>query len=265
MTGGGGAAGADRYLEAARAASAHVFVDDIGAPELRPDDRHHLERVLRLRRGEQVSVADGRGGWRLCAYTEAGGGAGGGALEPVGDVTYFTPPEPAITIGFAPTKGDRPEWAVQKLAEVGVDRIVPLATARSVVRWDGARAEHHLQRLREIARQAAMQSRRLTVPVVEPVSTLPAVLGALPAVLASAGGGAPALAEPGGGPPSLAHPVILVGPEGGWDPAELADAPATVSLGVTVLRTETATVVAGTLLVAIRSGFLQPNRWHEGD
>jgi 16S rRNA U1498 N3-methylase RsmE len=58
----------------------------------------------------------------------------------------------------------------------------------------------------------------------------------------------------GAGPPGLAHPVLLIGPEGGWDDVELAAAPALVGLGPSVLRTETAALVAGTLLCALRAG-----------
>jgi 16S rRNA (uracil1498-N3)-methyltransferase len=240
------------FPDAARVAAAHVFVDDLDAPSLGEEDRHHLERVLRLRNGELVSAVDGRGGWRLCAYsgvgrsTAAGSGRG---LDPRGEILTPPAPSPEITIGLALTKGDRPEWAVQKLTEIGVDRIVPLVTGRSVVRWDGQREDRHLTRLREVARQAAMQSRRLRLPVVERVRTL-AELGS------SSEPGLVALAVPGGDPPTLLHPTVLVGPEGGWTPEEERDARATVGLGPSVLRTETAAVVAASLLSALRAGLL---------
>jgi 16S rRNA (uracil1498-N3)-methyltransferase len=247
------------YLERARAASAHVFVDDLAVPVLADDDRHHLERVLRLRAGESVSVADGNGRWRPCTFRGGGGpgGTGAGALEPVGEIT--TPPEPttAVTVGFALTKGDRPEWAVQKLTEIGVDRIVPLMTARSVVRWEGDRAGRHLDRLREVARQAAMQSRRLRLPIIDAVRSPAQVVAAGPdpgGVVAGRIG--VALAVPGGSPPSLACPTILVGPEGGWTLDETEAAPATVGLGPTVLRTETAAIVAAVYLCALRGAIL---------
>ena len=76
---------------------------------LEPDDRHHLERVLRLRHGEAVSVADGRGGWRACVF------AAGATLEPVGEVERVSPPTPAITVDFAVTKVEKPELTVLKL------------------------------------------------------------------------------------------------------------------------------------------------------
>src|SRR3546814_2905207 len=67
---------------------------------------------------------------------------------------------PELTVAFALVKGDKPELVVQKLTELGIDRIVPLRAERSVVRWDEAKAASALTRLRAIARAAAMQSHR---------------------------------------------------------------------------------------------------------
>jgi 16S rRNA (uracil1498-N3)-methyltransferase len=72
-----------------------------------------------------------------------------------------------------------------------------------------------------------------------------------------AGGAGLALAERGGEPPSLERPVLAVGPEGGWSDAERELAPATVTLGDAVLRTETAAVAAGTLLAGLRSALVR--------
>jgi len=67
-----------------------------------------------------------------------------------------------------------------------------------------------------------------------------------------------ALAEPGGAPVTLSTPVVLVGPEGGWSPRELALVPNKVSLGDGILRVETAALAAGTLLTALRSAAVAP-------
>ncbi|MEA2828761.1 MAG: rRNA (uracil1498-N3)-methyltransferase [Actinomycetota bacterium] len=225
-------------------AAAHVFVADLAAPEVVDGDRHHLERVLRLRVGEAVTASDGAGRWVACRWV------GGATLEVDGEVVAEPAPAPAITVAFAPPKGERPEWAVQKLTELGVDRIVPLAAARSVVRWTGDRAEAVVARWRRVAREASMQSRRAWLPAVE---------GAVPFGDASGWPGA-VLAVAGGDPPSLDHATVLVGPEGGWSADEGAGGLPTVGLGPHVLRTETAAVAAGTLLVALRSGLLAPHR-----
>jgi len=172
-----------------------------------------------------------------------------------------------VTVGFALTKGERPDWAVQKLTEVGVDRILCLVTARSVVRPDADAVDRRLQRWRRVAREAAMQSRRTVLPEVV------GVLGVADVVAEAAvdvvvdvvvdgaagpgpGGFAAALAEPGGEPPSLDRPVVLVGPEGGWAPDELASGLPTVDLGSGVLRTESAAVAAGVLLCSLRAGLV---------
>ncbi|MDQ1356057.1 MAG: rRNA (uracil1498-N3)-methyltransferase [Acidimicrobiaceae bacterium] len=250
-----------------------MFVADLERPELDAADRHHLDRVLRLRPGEEVTASDGVGGWRRCEY------AGDGRVVAVGDIEVEARPTPLVTVAFALTKGERPEWTVQKLAEAGVDRIVPMTTGRSVVRWDGEKAARQVVRLRSVARAAAMQSRQVWLPVVDHVvafaelvpvgsgapSALPSPSGltsglaqpAAPASVAPSTSGL-ALAHMGGGPPSLERPVVLVGPEGGWDESELASGLPLVTLGPTVLRAETAAMAAGVLLCGLRAGVVGP-------
>ncbi len=215
---------------------AHAFVADLDAPTLDDDDRHHFERVLRLARGERVTVTDGRGRWRPCAF--------GPTLEPVGATVVEPRPEPAVAVAFALVKGDRPEWTVQKLTELGVDAILPFHARRSVVHWEGERAVRHVARLRRVAREAAMQSRRTWLPDVADVTGFDAVAGRPGALMAERDGRAPAAGDA----------LVLVGPEGGWDEDERARGLPTVGLGPTVLRADTAAVAAGVLLTALRPG-----------
>jgi 16S rRNA (uracil1498-N3)-methyltransferase len=232
------------------AAAAQIFVADPASPEPSDADRHHLWRVLRLRDGELVVAADGRGRWSLCRSRPGPGPHGdGGRLEPEGPVATEPAAAPALTVAFTPVKGDRPEWVVQKLTELGVDRIVPLATARSVVLWRGERGERAVERLRRVAREAAAQSRRVWLPEVSPVHTLDGLVAAQDAA------GAPlALAQLDGGPPTGRTTAVAVGPEGGWGAEELALGCPTVGLGDNVLRAETAAVAAGAILAALRAG-----------
>ena len=218
------------------AAAAHVFVDDLGSLALRDDDAHHLFRALRLRHGEAVTAGDGAGRWRLCQVAD-------GALEATSDVVTDLAPEPAITIAFGVPKGDRPEWIVQKLTELGVDEIIPMTTRHTVVHWDEAKADRAAARLADVARAAAMQSRRAWLPRVRAPQPFAAVVQR-PSV---------AVAHPGGAAPSLDRPVVLIGPEGGWSPEEIGAAPATVDLGPTNLRTETAAIAAAVRLCALRA------------
>lgn len=210
---------------ALRRSAAHVVVDDLAVPVLADADAHHVFRVLRVADGEVVSVTDGRGGWRLCR-------AVAGSLVPDTDVQVEPRPAAPVTIGLAIPKSDRPEWIVQKLTELGVDRIVWLHTERSVVRWDGSRAARHLERLRRVAVEAVQQCRRVTVPEIDgPV----AAMAFLPAAV---------VAEPGARPDDGVAPTVAIGPEGGWSDRELAAAIDRVSFGPTVLRVETAALVA---------------------
>lgn len=215
-----------------------VFVEDLEAPALDDGDRHHLRRVLRVRPGDGLVLADGAGRWRTARLADE--------PEPTGPVLEVPAPQPEITIAFALVKGDKPELIVQKLTELGVDRIVPLRAERSVVRWDDNKAHSALERLRAVARAAAMQSHRPRLPVI----------GEMTALAELAAGPRAALADRRGDPPSLDRPVVLVGPEGGWTDAERASGAATIGLGDLVLRAETAAITAGVVLTALRTGLV---------
>jgi 16S rRNA (uracil1498-N3)-methyltransferase len=217
-------------------ARAHAFVDDLGEPRLSEADHHHLARVLRLAAGAEITVGDGAGRWRAVRLT------GSPALEPLGDVVADPQPEPRITVAFALVKGERPELTVQKLTELGADRIVPFVAERSVVRWDEAKSTRQVDRLVAIAREAAMQCRRTWLPEVGPVATF-AEAAALPGA---------ALADREGSPPSLAWPIVLVGPEGGWSPAEREVKLPRIRLSGHVLRAETASITICGILSALR-------------
>ncbi|MHB1509582.1 MAG: RsmE family RNA methyltransferase [Acidimicrobiales bacterium] len=264
-----------------RDASALVYVDDLESPEVRAEDSRHLWTVLRLQKGETVVVCDGQGRYRGCTVATAstGGGAdepaatalsgrssrrrgreGALVLLPATEVLEKRRAVPALTVGFSLAKGDRNDWAVAKLSELGVDRIVPLMCERTTVRLNQQQALHQHERLRRIAREASMQARRIWLPEVLDVVALADAPSRLCGDERSGGGigNGIALAEPGGPGLSLATPTVLVGPEGGFTPAELAMGLRVVGLGDTVLRIETAAIAAGTILSALRAGLLSP-------
>ncbi len=217
-----------------RGSSAHVVVDRVESPVLDDDAAHHVFRVLRVRDGELVTVTDGRGGWRPCRSV-------GEALEPDGDVRTEEETASPLTIAWAVPKRDKPEWIVQKLTELGVDRIVVLHAERSVVRWEGPRAERHLDRCRRVAVEAVQQSRGVWVPeVVGPVRAADVLPGSV-------------AAEPGGRPLRADDRTIAIGPEGGWSADELQLAVDHVDLGERVLRVETAALVAAASAAAVRN------------
>jgi 16S rRNA (uracil1498-N3)-methyltransferase len=246
----GNAAPAYAAITVRAAAAAQVFVDDPANPVVADDDLHHLGRVLRLHAGEEVIAADGRGHWARTTWQE------GGALEPVrhalgvggdGTVQAERPAVPALTVAFAPVKGERPEWVVQKLTELGIDRIVPLRSERSVVRWSGARGKATVEKLRRVARDAAAQCRRVWLPEISDTVGF----AELPRL---GGDGEVVLAQLSGDRPSRHQHVVAVGPEGGWSTDELASGLPTVGFGLSVLRAETAAVTAGALLASLRTG-----------
>lgn len=225
-------------------ARAHAFVDDLDAPRLSGDDHHHLARVLRLRPGAPITVGDGRGRWRPGVLT------GGPEVDPTGDVTADAAPAPPVTVAFAMVKGERPELTVQKLTEVGVDRIVPFVAGRTVVKWDAATADRRRARWAAIARQAAMQCRRTWLPQVDGLCSF-ADVAELPGA---------ALADLAGDPPALAQPTVLIGPEGGWTHEEREAPLPSVCVGSHVLRAETAAITAGALLVSLRAQLVDSRR-----
>ena len=215
---------------ALRGSAAHVFVSSLAAPQLSDDDEHHLRKVLRIRDADEVTLSDGAGSWVTARLTTAG-------LDVTSAATLEPEPARSAVMSAIP-KADRPEWIVQKLTEIGASTIAFVECARSVVRWDDARAHKQLDRLRRVAREAAMQSRRVW---------LPEVCDLVPFAQAAATPGV-ALADPDGGPLDGGTDTILVGPEGGFTQGERDLVARRVRLSANVLRVETAALAAGFLL-----------------
>ena len=217
-------------ISALRNSTAHVFVDAINAPVLDEVDAHHLLRVLRVKPSDAVTVSDGKGKW-CSAVLNADA-----SINATSEVFTTVAPSWHLTVAFSLVKGDRPEWTVQKLTEIGIDEIVVLApTVRSVVRWNHDRSHKNIERLRRVAREAAMQSRRTWLPNVHGVTELSTIANLF-------------IADPSGVCLDASHRAIAVGPEGGFAPQETEDCDGLVSLGDTVLRAETAAVSAAVLM-----------------
>ncbi len=213
---------------------------------------HHAADVRRLRPGELVRISDGRGGVADTVVTTVGRGR----LELRITARHQEPPaDPRLVVVQALGKGERGELAVQAMTEVGVDEVVPWSAARSVVQWRGERGERAHQRWVATAREAAKQSRRAWLPTVTPLADTSAVVERLAAaeagfVLHEEAADRLATAEL----PTTGQIVLVVGPEGGVAPAEVAAFTAAgaraVRLGPTVLRTSTAGVAALAVLNA---------------
>lgn len=238
--------------------TAPVFLTDtgrlaVGTVVLDGPEGRHAVSVRRLRVGEEVVLTDGAG---TGAYGTVAAVEGRDRLEvAVGELRTEPAPEPRITVVQALPKGDRGELAVETMTETGVDTIVPWPAARCVTRWKGERAAKSLAKWRSTAREAGKQSRRLRFPeVTEPHTTdqlRPLLSGAaLAAVLHEEGAAPLAVAQL----PTDGDIVLVVGPEGGVAPEELAvfeEAGARpYRLGRSVLRTSTAGTAAAAVLLA---------------
>ena len=241
----------------------HFFVEDLTGVAAGdtvtlsgPDSRHAL-RALRLRPGEPVTVADGAGWFvRGALVGEKDGGLA--AIEAF-EVESLSVPSPAVTVAMAPPKGDRLAWAVQKLAEIGVDVLLLLrGSDRAVRRASADREATQRERLQRIAREAAMQSRRPFVMDVGFSALDDVLLSDTPieAVLLLWEGATLPLGQalPGPSDPMPGAVRLVVGPEGGFSEAELdlaASAGAQpVSLGGGILRTETAALVSAAVTLS---------------
>ena len=172
-------------------ATAHTFVGALDEDvTIDAEAGHHLSRVRRLRGGEAVTAADGDGRWR--PYTVVGVRPGAVDLHAEGAPVVEPRLEPRLVVAFALTKGAKPDLAVQKLTELGVDGVTLLSTRRSVPRWDETREEAAVARLRRIAREAAVQCRRARLPEIDGVRPATELRGRAGLVVADPAGEEPA-------------------------------------------------------------------------
>jgi 16S rRNA (uracil1498-N3)-methyltransferase len=203
------------------------------------EEAHHAAVVSRMRRGERVLVSDGAGTLAEGVIDRAERDGVDVVLQ---RVERIPAPVPRIGLAQALAKGDRAELAVQAATELGVDAIVPWQARRSVVQWKGDRGEKALERWRKIVREAGKQAIRPRLPEVGAVVDTAGL-----ALLADRW--QPVVLEPTA---SVALPqvplerdlLLVVGPEGGIDPAELealeAAGAVLARMGDHVLRTSTA-------------------------
>jgi len=206
-------------------------------------EAHHAATVRRVRVGEEVTLGDGRGAW-LTGRVEAV--APREVLVRIAERRDAAALSPRIVLVQALAKGDRDELAIQAATELGVDEIVPWQASRSVSRWDAAKAAKGRARWATIAREAAKQAHRTWVPEVAELTTTGALVqrAAASLVLVLEPTAEDALSALKLDAADARDIVLVVGPEGGIAPDELAALTAggarPVRLGDTVLRTSTA-------------------------
>jgi len=226
-----------------------VFIDGAlqsgSVVELARDTASHLAKVLRARSGDEIILFNGDGREYAGVIESVRGSRVSAAIGAVRSMDRESPFP--ITLVQCVPRGDRMDLIVQKATELGVARIVPVLSRRSVVRLDPAQAQSKAAHWRSIAVNACEQCGRNRLPQIEPPRPLLEHLGA------PAAAGPRLLLEPGAAATASGFAVgsaveIAIGPEGGFDPDELealrVSAFAPVRLGPRVLRTETAAIAA---------------------
>ena len=217
------------------------------------NSRHFLN-VLRLKRGDEVELFDGRGATARCVIADASRGCV--SLERQGEVVHHPPPRCRLILGACVSKGKRMEWTVEKAVELGVAEILPIASRNSVVRLDDEGGAEKRERWTRIAIDAARQCGAAWVPEIDeplPLEESLARLAPGDGTALFAGALQPdaipfrdALAAIRASGRTIAAAAWLVGPEGDFSAEEYdalrAAGAAFVSLGDPVLRTETAAI-----------------------
>ena len=229
---------------------------EAASPVLPAEALRHL-RVLRPKDGEELELFDGQGRWRVCACRRTAG-APTVEIVPTSDVQTLARPPVSLTLFACVTKGSRWDWTIEKATELGVTRLVPVLSDRTIVRLAPGERAAKRARWQRIAEDAARQSDAKWLPEIHPPVTFAESLPLVRATACFVG----ALTTPPPAPigaaladkaPSSGDWAVYVGPEGDFTPAELAAllAIATpVSFGATILRAETAAIYGVSALKA---------------
>lgn len=217
---------------------------------LPPSGAQHLTRVLRLREGAALSVFDGEGQEFRAEISHIQGSAVQVRLTAALPTTSESPLQ--ITLVQGVSRGERMDWTLQKATELGIAAIIPVITSRSVVRLDARQAQKKQEHWRAVVTSACEQCGRARIPTVAEPQTLREFLttGRKEGLRLVLSPSAPASLAGLSSMPGRAQ--ILIGPEGGLDDDEILAARDAgfmpVRLGPRVLRTETAAVVALSVL-----------------
>lgn len=217
---------------------------------LNGQDAHHINRVMRMKPGDEIICVDPKGRAAICKIAELSSEHVTVCVSE--NVDNDTEMPVTVTIAQGLPKGDKLEWIVQKGTELGAAGFIPFQAARSVVKWDEKKKDKKRIRLEKIAKEAAEQSSRLSIPAVEDVQSFQELLDSsdtykhkLFAYEEAAKG---LKAEPLRSVFERISPsdnvLVVIGPEGGFSDSE-ADALrnagfAPIRLGPRILRTETA-------------------------
>lgn len=228
--------------------------------DLPADAARHACRVLRLGPGDDLTLFDGSGGEYVARILSVSRER---VSVELGEwLNLNRDPDMPITLVQALQTGDKMDMTIQKAVELGVSRIVPVSSRRCVLKLEGERARRRVDHWRSVVVSACEQCGRNRLPVVEDIVALDRWLEN-----SSAGIGMRLILAPDtvNGLMTLTPPArdvgvgLLIGPEGGWAPEELASAEAAgfrpLRLGPRVLRTETAGMAAVAAIQALWGDF----------
>ncbi len=246
---------------------AHFFSEDLDNPLISENDLNHLVRSLRAREGETITISDGNGSWAQFtikvnlrdarqAYEAFERGE---LIERTSSIYRQAPSDEGqiVGVGFSPNSSNLARDIVKQLTEVGVDLIIPILCDHTVLKASTVRNGEFREKLVRVMLAACQQSRRVRLATVLDAMTVDEVikcypdkcqmadyqLGSIPnSVSAPNLGSIPNSASEQGS-------IILVGPEGGWSDRERTLGIPRIGLGPNVLRTETAALIAGSILV----------------
>ncbi|MDQ8736724.1 RsmE family RNA methyltransferase [Paenibacillus sp. LHD-38] len=229
------------------------------------EDAHHAVRVMRTKPGDKFIVSDGQSRTALVAVLEAT------PLfikaEIVEMLDADSEPKWAVTIAQSLPKGDKMELVIQKGTEIGAFAFIPFQSERMIVQYDAKKEAKRIERWSKIAKEAAEQAHRSSIPEIEPVHSWRELIKSAANFdlvlfcyereghLAHGRGIRSAIREWTGRSDAVNDPKVLliVGSEGGFTDREAADAEAAgailVGLGRRILRTETAGIVGLTCLL----------------
>tara|TARA_B100001250_G_scaffold336848_1_gene303445 strand:- start:1262 stop:1948 length:687 start_codon:yes stop_codon:yes gene_type:complete len=211
----------------------HMVVDDINETQLSSENKHHFLNVRRLRSGQKVTITDGSGSWQICELE-------GNSLLKIGERQFTGTFSSQTTVCIAITKSGKPELVTQKLTELGVGSIHFFFSERSVPQWDTKKMHKNMEKLTIISKQALAQSKGVWLPKLE--------IGTSFNELIKEEG--MCMADRRGSPGASGIQKIMIGPEGGWGQVEYQSPVSKVRLHNLNLRSETAAIVAGAIIVS---------------
>jgi 16S rRNA (uracil1498-N3)-methyltransferase len=243
--------------------AARFFAPSIAEPgaliDLPREEVEHLARVLRLTAGAAIRVFDGRG--RECLAVVEDVSRGGARVRVERMLTPAPEPPLAVTLAQAVLKGDKMDAVVRDAVMMGAGAIRPMITARTEVSVAGLERGRRVERWQRIAIASAKQCGRAVIPAIAAPQTVSDIVRE--AGTRQLSGQALMLVEPGASPEAIplrdlaadppAAATLLIGPEGGWSPEEVALGSTVcqlVSLGGLTLRADAAAVIGLSALFA---------------